>query len=352
LNKANAALVDSELECERLREELAKQAKSLKAEMRALRSAPPPPPPPTPPMRDTAHLTRCREVMRLMLSKVQKLRLAQIGNVTASVSDSCTLGFSYVEQAGKETVVSHVLTGGPAFKSKWIHKGDFILLVDGAQVAGERMTEALKGNNTPGSKVKLTIRKGTTGKIESVELARVLTATIADKRRLFDLFCEIENSVTHMKDMNSGHVGKALAYVEDALNLWSRMELEQVVVDDKSAEDIADLQTTCDAWLHEAYGLLGHDLDGVKFVVSLDADLQTAASDRANFESQLCRDFAAAIDGNASKLHVGDLDFRCAHAALLGWWWRAFVKVSECLRVQKLAWFDRACPLPGTTLRQ
>ena len=130
------------------------------------------------------------------------------------------------------------------------------------------------------------------------------------------------------------------------------MELEQVVVDDKSAEDIADLQTTCDDWLREAYGLLGHDLDGVKFVVSLDADLQSAASDRANFESQLRRDFAAAIDGNVSKLHVGDLNFRCAHAALLGWWCRAFVNVGECLRVQKPAWSDRACPLQGTIRRQ
>jgi len=190
LDKAKAALVDSELECDRLRDELAKQAKTLKAEVRALRSAPPPPPPP-PPLRDTSHLIRCRDLIRLLYGKVKALSLAQVHNVSDRVGDTCTLGFSYFEQPGKEAVITHVLTGGPAFKSKRMHKGDFILLVDGAQVAGEKMTDALKGNNTPGSKVKLTIRKGTTGKIESVELIRVLTATIADKRRLFDLFCKI-----------------------------------------------------------------------------------------------------------------------------------------------------------------
>ena len=47
---------------------------------------------------------------------------------------------------------------------------------------------ALKGNNVPGSEVTLTIKKRNTGQVEDVALTRVLTASVADKRKLFDLF--------------------------------------------------------------------------------------------------------------------------------------------------------------------
>jgi len=119
----------------------------------------------------------------------------------------------------------------------------------------------------------------------------------------------MENCFNHIKDSNPGH-SKAVAYVGEALDLWGKMELVQVSVDDKSSEDVTDLQTNCDAWLREVYKLLGQEVDGSKFDVSLDADLQTAARDRANFQSQLCRDFAMAINGDPSKIKVCDLDFR------------------------------------------
>lgn len=52
---------------------------------------------------------------------------------------------------------------------------------------GVAIFAALKGNNVPGSEVTLRIEKRT-GKIEDVALTRVLTASVADKRKLFDLF--------------------------------------------------------------------------------------------------------------------------------------------------------------------
>ena len=296
MHQTTVSLSDSEVECDRLREELARQAKTLKAEVKALRSAPAPPPPP---MRDSSHLIRCRELLRLLHSKTHKLSLSDVRVVTRTSSDGCTLGFSYVETSSKPTIVSHVLTGGPAFKSKCVHKGDIILLVDGAEVSGEALTDSLKGNNRPGSKVRITFRKATTGKIEVVELTRTLTATIADKRRLFDLFCEIENSITKNLEQS-----QTIAFVNTAMDLWGKMELEQVGQDERSSNSINDMQTSCGTWLDEVYMLLGHDLDSMKFDVSLDADLRTAAHDRVSFQTQLRTDFASAINGDVAKVHV------------------------------------------------
>ena len=169
-------------------------------------------------------------------------------------ADACTLGFSYVEATGKPTVVSHVLIGGPAFKSKRVHKGDYIMLVDGAEVAGESMTEALKGSNKPGSKVRLTIKKKDSGKIEIVELVRTLTATIADKRRLFDLFCEIENAITRARgEGGAAKTGKDIDHVTEAIELWGKMELEQVLQDERSANNISSMKTECGGWLDEIH---------------------------------------------------------------------------------------------------
>jgi hypothetical protein len=71
----------------------------------------------------------------------------------------------------------------------------------------------------------LTIKKADTGRIEIVELTRTLTATIADKRRLFDLFCEIENAFLNKMDYQ-----KSSAIVSEAMELWTKMELEQVKI--------------------------------------------------------------------------------------------------------------------------
>ena len=169
-------------------------------------------------------------------------------------ADACTLGFSYVEATGKPTVVSHVLIGGPAFKSKRVHKGDYIMLVDGAEVAGESMTEALKGSNKPGSKVRLTIKKKDSGKIEIVELVRTLTATIADKRRLIDLFCEIENAIKRLcGESLAAKTGKDIDHVTEAIELWGKMELEQVLQDERSANNISSMKTECGGWLDEIH---------------------------------------------------------------------------------------------------
>jgi C-terminal processing protease CtpA/Prc len=103
------------------------------------------------------------------------------------------VGISFEESYGKMTIIN-LMVGGPAFNSKQITKGDEVLAIDGMRdLRGHQISDALKGSNIAGTKVTLTIKKRQTGEIEDVPLARVLTASIADKRKLFDIFTNMAN---------------------------------------------------------------------------------------------------------------------------------------------------------------
>jgi C-terminal processing protease CtpA/Prc len=90
--------------------------------------------------------------------------------------------------------ILNLMVGGPAFNSKKISKGDEVCAIDGVNnLKGPQITAALKGSNIAGTKVTLTIKRRLTGEVEDVPLTRVLTASIADKRKLFDLFTNMAN---------------------------------------------------------------------------------------------------------------------------------------------------------------
>ena len=57
------------------------------------------------------------------------------------------------------------------------------------------MPAAIIGADLPGSIVILTIKKAGSGDIEDVEVVRVESRELADKRRLFELFADIENLI-------------------------------------------------------------------------------------------------------------------------------------------------------------
>lgn len=97
------------------------------------------------------------------------------------------------------TRIEDTLIGGPSFGI--LFKGDEIVEIDGELVTCENILDALRGSDIPGSKVNvrvrrkkpfnedaskdLTPRKRTE---ETVEVTRMATAEIADRRRIFDLF--------------------------------------------------------------------------------------------------------------------------------------------------------------------
>ncbi len=102
------------------------------------------------------------------------------------------------------TRIEETLIGGPSFGI--LFKGDEILKIDGKAVSNDDIVQALTGSDIPGTKVLLAIQRhissmdlsrdldddditlaGTVIEM-TVELTRMATAEIADRRRLFDLF--------------------------------------------------------------------------------------------------------------------------------------------------------------------
>ena len=68
----------------------------------------------------------------------------------------------------------------------------------------------------------------------------------------------------------------------------------------------------CDTLMHacvRVLRLLGQDLDAIKLDVSFNKEVLAASRDR-NFETNLRRDLASAINGEASKIDVRNLNTR------------------------------------------
>ena len=98
------------------------------------------------------------------------------------------------------TRIEDTLIGGPSFGV--LFKGDEILEIDGKAVNSDTILEFLRGSDIPGSKVTISVRrKRASSRLQSrddspmrkqlqetVEVTRMATADIADRRRIFDLF--------------------------------------------------------------------------------------------------------------------------------------------------------------------
>ena len=107
------------------------------------------------------------------------------------------------------TQVKNCLIGGPAFGR--LQKGDLIVQIDGYDVNEENILSYLLGSDIPGSQVIITVQRTKEGTMENirseycenhntlvgvdefqVDLTRISTAEIADRRRMFDLFTFLE----------------------------------------------------------------------------------------------------------------------------------------------------------------
>lgn len=114
------------------------------------------------------------------------------------------------------TKIENTLIGGPAFGL--LKKGDMLIKIDGQPVSEENILTALRGSDIPGSKVTLTVNRIKGEVINSrrygnymsaspspdisadeedleeidINITRIATAEIADRRRMFDLFTFLE----------------------------------------------------------------------------------------------------------------------------------------------------------------
>jgi len=99
-------------------------------------------------------------------------------------------------------MVENTLLGGPAWDSGLIVKGDKILAVDGEPVTGKNVTSLLVGEDVPGSIVKIDLQRGQESL--QVQLTRMPTSKIADRRKMFEYFAAIKNSLNKMST-NAGY---------------------------------------------------------------------------------------------------------------------------------------------------
>ena len=126
----------------------------------------------------------------------------------------------YEGNSESKVTIDFVLIGTPAWNSKKIHKGDVLVAVDGNEEKGEAMIAKLLGAH--GTSVILTIKKEGGDEPVDVELQRMATSLVADKRKMFDLFTAIEHRFLMDKDM----IGKK--YNDDALAFWTQMCMEEI----------------------------------------------------------------------------------------------------------------------------
>lgn len=87
------------------------------------------------------------------------------------------------------------VVGGPASNTRALGKGDVILEVDAVSIDNESLHDALVGSDVAGSTVTVRVRKAGSGEIQDVEVVRIDSRELADKRRLFELFTDIENYI-------------------------------------------------------------------------------------------------------------------------------------------------------------
>jgi hypothetical protein len=108
----------------------------------------------------------------------------------SALEDQCLLTRRFMQ-------VEHTIIGGPAHKI--IQEGDTIVRVDNQPVTPDNIAELLLGNDVPGSIVQLTVQDNQQ-QLNSVHLARMDSALIADKRLLFEQF-------THMQVLGGAGCG-------------------------------------------------------------------------------------------------------------------------------------------------
>ena len=111
--------------------------------------------------------------------------------------------------------------------------------------SSDNILTALNGCQIPGSSVTITIKKAGTGEVQDVELVRMMTAEIADKRRMFDLFTRMECRAKQQKD------DATLKEVEEVLSIFTDMMEQEQEKDARYEASMQAMQGDCNSWLEE-----------------------------------------------------------------------------------------------------
>ena len=174
---------------------------------------------------------RCEKLLRLVKHDVLDVQ---------STSVSSSIEFATRSTVGlvlEDNVIHSLVTGGPAWNSGLLGKGDEIIAVDGQDMVSrfnltsyEHLANALKGSDVAGTRVTLTVKKST-GDTKEVTLTRMETKAIADQRILFE-------KLTSLKEQD--HINRSK--IDEATVLWQTMSQAEALRREKVHHNVRFLQ--------------------------------------------------------------------------------------------------------------
>ena len=174
---------------------------------------------------------RCEKLLRLVKHDVLDV---QSKSVTSSIEFATR---STVGLVLEDNVIHSLVTGGPAWNSGLLGKGDEIIAVDGQNMVSrfnltsyEHLANALKGSDVAGTRVTLTVKKST-GDTKEVTLTRMETRAIADQRILFE-------KLTSLKEQD--HINKSK--IDEATVLWQTMSQAEALRRERVHHNVRTLQ--------------------------------------------------------------------------------------------------------------
>lgn len=133
-----------------------------------------------------------------------------------------------LKDTNQGVVVTHVLEGGPAAKSKLIQNGDILIEIDGkptSDLSFEKTMELLHGEN---SKIKLVFkRKGESGKSDQIYSAELSREVIILNNDRVDVSSEaFGNGVIGIVALHSFYQGDGISSVQDVRNAIEKLQKE------------------------------------------------------------------------------------------------------------------------------
>lgn len=202
---------------------------------------------------DTDFTARHDEALRECGEICGKLRASWDVSVFADEKrerDSAFRTRSTVGMMLADRVIDNMVVGGPAFNSQVLAKGDTIVKVDGFEVDADNHLEMIIGSDVPGSVVKLTVAKAGTGNLVEVELHRMDSREIAERRELFELLTVIKSTAVMDLDHNQA------TRIDNAIQLFQRMMISAEQRERNVAQKVRAVELACQQGVSELEELI------------------------------------------------------------------------------------------------
>ena len=159
-------------------------------------------------------------------------------------------GSGSVAAASHAGIITNLLVGAPAHRSKQFRKGDRVVKVDETAIDdhGHDLTKLLVGSDVPGSLVTVHVTRGGQP-MPAITLTRACTREHADQRRMFQLFMRLKELAHEEPGADNTAPQQIESVVDQTIDLWGKMLEAHMVQDEKIVSNVHDLQTKAETSL-------------------------------------------------------------------------------------------------------